>query len=170
MPLPEITISPTTFGVDIGLSDLRLIVSQPPLGSGSRVQPPECTELTRPSFADSSPESVHMHESRMMSGWSNPDNEEGVGSFLEKVRRATKCPARLLAFAASREAAPSNGRRAADLVLGLRLSLLAHAGCSGRLRSPRTHGAIPHRSSRGGKRRLVRRTKIMQHARTLFVG
>merc|ERR1719401_30544 len=33
---------------------------------------------------ESSPEAAHFNESRMMGGWRNPDNAEGVKSFLEK--------------------------------------------------------------------------------------
>merc|ERR1719401_2266059 len=41
--------------------------------------------LLQRGFADdATPESAHLNESRMMGGWRNPDNEEGVKSFLEK--------------------------------------------------------------------------------------
>ena len=41
--------------------------------------------LLQRGFADdSSPESAHLNESRAIAGWPNPDNEEGVASFLEK--------------------------------------------------------------------------------------
>ena len=33
---------------------------------------------------DMSPEMAHLVESKFMAGWRNPDNQEGVQSFLEK--------------------------------------------------------------------------------------
>ena len=47
---------------------------------------------------DMSPEMAHLVESKFMAGWRNPDNQEGVQSFLEKrdpdfsVRHRCCCP------------------------------------------------------------------------------